>query len=152
MPSTVLKQNWLLMNLKSMTKLLKWYLITLKLVDFRNRLGRILGSSQKLSFENIMELKPKDRDIIEASRMKGHLRKRIGDRMVDLPRLMYLWCSPQFRIKVEENKPLLIGKKDETTQLKYFIRNHLPDAYYGVRQHYNDWVRDIIKTNQFLPS
>ena len=74
----------------------------IKIGGLSEQIGEDTRVLTKTFFENIMELKPKDRDIIEASRMKGHLRKRIGDRMVDLPRLMYLWCSPQFRIKVEE--------------------------------------------------
>ena len=98
-------------------------------------------------FENIMGLTPGDGDIVEASRMKGELRRKIKGAVVTLPKLMYVRCSPAFRVKVDRNKHLLKDKFDETSKMRYSIRPHLPEAHYAVRQKFNEKVKSIIKDN-----
>ena len=99
-------------------------------------------------FENIMELKPGPGDIIEASRMKGSRRVKIDEVFVDLPPLMFVECSANFRNQVEQRKGILKDKCDEDTKIRFTIRPHLPDAHYAVRQRYNAWVREIIESNK----
>ena len=88
-------------------------------------------------FKNIMKIQPQVGGIIEASRMQGTLYKRIGGKQISLPRLMYVKCSPTFRKVVDANKDILVGKKDEATEVFYKTKNHLPEAHYVVRIKYN---------------
>ena len=102
-------------------------------------------------FENIMGLKPGVGDIIEASRLRGTLHRKIKGIFKDYPRLMFVKCSPAFRRMIESRKPVLANKYDEDSRIKYTIRNHLPDSHYAVRIKYNPWVRDIIANNEGKP-
>ena len=83
--------------------------------------------------------------------MKGALRRKIKGVLVDLPRLMFVRCSPAFRMKVDSVKHLLKDKVDETSHLRYAIRPHLPDSHYGARLRFNAMVKGIIKDNESLP-
>ena len=49
---------------------------------------------------------------------------------------------------MEECKPILVGKEDENTKLRFSIRPHLPDSHYTIRQRYNEWVKQIIEDNK----
>ena len=97
---------------------------------------------------NILGLNPGDNDIVEASRMAGIQRRRIGGTFKELPRLMYVKCSTTFRKQIEVKKDMIKGKYDEVTKVRYSIRNHLPDAHYAIRQKYNPWVKEIIENNR----
>ena len=99
-------------------------------------------------FENILDLKPSAGDIVEASRMKGELWRKVQGGFVTLPKLMFVKCSPSFRGKIEKCKHLLYNKFDETSQMRYSIRPHLPEAHYAVRQKFNEKVKSIIKDNE----
>ena len=99
-------------------------------------------------FENILGIKPVAGDIIEASRMKGELRRKVQGSFVTLPKLMFVKCSPSFRSKIDKHKNLLDNKFDELSQMRFSIRPHLPDAHYAVRQKFNDKIKSIIKDNE----
>ena len=101
-------------------------------------------------FTNIMKLKLAEGDILEASRMSGSLRRHITGKQIDLPRLLYVKCSPTFRRTIEENKGVLKGKQDEHTKVRYSIKNHLPDAHYAARQRYAPMIRSILKDRGYL--
>ena len=73
--------------------------------------------------------------------MKGTLRRMIGGKQMDYPRLMYIQCSPFFCQQIEQNKSALVGKHDENCKVKYAIKNHLPEAHYAVWLSIMAWLK-----------
>ena len=99
-------------------------------------------------FENILGFSPDEVDIVDAYRMKGNLRRKVNGILVDLPKLLYVQCSPLFRLQVEKRKTLVQNKFDELSKLRYSIRPHLPDAHYAARQRWNAMVKNVISENE----
>ena len=87
-------------------------------------------------------------DVLEASRMKGSLRRKVAGQVINMPWLMYVRCTPSLRKIIEDAKHLLKNKKDPTTKIKYSIKSHLPASHYAAQIKYNSYIKQILHDNK----
>ena len=91
----------------------------------------------KWFLENILEIEDvAEADILEAARLPGTMTVNIKGVRVELPRQMFVKCTPLLCQEIDRVKPILNEKKDPLDGHFYRIKPHLPDIFAAARQHY----------------
>ena len=99
-------------------------------------------------FTEVLQIQIEDGDILEVSRMKGNLHRKIKGHQVEMPPLMFVKCSPSLQKLVEDSKGLVQKAQNPKTKIQYTIKNHLPEAHYAARLKFNAYIKDIIASNK----
>ena len=100
---------------------------------------------------DIMGIEIVDGDILQASRMKGTLRRKVRGKYVYMHPLMFVKCSAMLRKMIEDSKGMLKKKRSPAPQFKFTIKNHLPEAHYAARLKWNEYIKDLIERNKTRP-
>ena len=98
-----------------------------------------------------VKIQLQDSDIISAFRLPGQPRGRIGDRMVNFPRLMSVKCTPVLKKKVMSNAKNLAGQQDPQLKYKFFVSNQQPEGYKAARAKHQPKITEIRSRNQKKP-
>ena len=105
----------------------------------------------KWFLENILEIEDvAEADILEAARLPGTMTVNIKGVRVELPRQMFVKCTPLLRQEIDRVKPILNEKKDPLDGHFYRIKPHLPDIFAAARQHYAPLIEQVISEDADL--
>ena len=101
--------------------------------------------------KSIMKVTVNSNDIITASRMPGTITVRIQGNKVVLPPQMFVQVTTHLQKRIAANMGELEGKTDPTDGHFYRVKQQLPDAMQGARQHFNPVVADVQEKNKGKP-
>ena len=98
--------------------------------------------------QDIMKVTVNTGDIITASQMPGTITVRIKGTPVQLPPQMFVQVTCHLQKCIAANMSELDDKTDSTDGHFYKVKQQVPDAVQGVRQHFNPIVVDVHIKNQ----
>ena len=97
---------------------------------------------------NIMSVQVNDGDIVMASRMPGTITVRIKGNLVKLPPQMFVQVTCHLQKRIAANMSELDDKTDPTDGHFYKVKQQVPNAVQGARQHFNPVVADVQQKNK----
>ena len=100
---------------------------------------------------DILETTVNDGDIVTASRMPGSLTVRIAGNRVALPPQMFVKVTAHLQKRIAGNIKVLEDKKDPVDGHYYKVKQQIPDATQGARQHFNKVVVEHQEKNKKKP-
>ena len=100
---------------------------------------------------NIMKVQVNDGDIVMASWMPGTITVRIKGNQVKLPPQIFVQVTCHLQKRIAANMSELDEKTDPTDGHFYKVKQQVPDAVQGARQHFNPVVADIQQKNKGRP-
>ena len=97
---------------------------------------------------NIMSVQVNDGDIVMASQMPGTITVRIKGNQVKLPPQMFVQVTCHLQKHIAANMSELDDKTDPTDGHFYKVKQQVPDAVQGARQHFNPVIADVQQKNK----
>ena len=102
-------------------------------------------------FKDIMMITVKEGEIVVASCLPSTITVRIQGNRVELPPQMFVKVTPHLQRRIAANINVLDGKTDPADGHYYKVKQQLPDATQGARQHFNKVVIDVQEKNKVKP-
>ena len=84
-------------------------------------------------------------DLIEANRSNNCTEKRINNRMVRIPPVMFIKVTDRLRKQILSNSWQLANIKDDIDGFGYYVKQSMPEPYRALRAKHQmefNWIKD----------